>query len=169
MDFCFSENKKVGLMTNGLLVDDQIAQKIVDGCYEFCVSINAATKTTHEIVNVGSKWERVLDNIAKIKIRKHQSGSELEIRGHFTIVNSNIHEIPLFIKTFEFLGFEKIDFGFDGTVARLLHRFPNVKSQLTRSITKNIVGHPNSQLIDTKRLRILGLLSPSKLGASCDQ
>ena len=127
-------------------------------------SLNAASKEIHEIVNAGSKFEKVLRNVKRVVDAKREVGGEVLIGGQMTIVEQNIHEIPEFIVKREEFGFEVSKFSYDWRVPRLLARDPALKSRLTEEIGAAIEtamrGKAAGELkrIHTERLSMLGLV-----------
>lgn len=105
--------KRYILLTNGLLIDDDTAQDLARHAARVVVSINAATPEVHERVNAGSSWARVLDNVARLRTARDALGSALELVARVTIVPDNLRDVPLALRSFERLGFDSINFGFD--------------------------------------------------------
>ena len=63
MTLLAEKRKKYSLLTNGLLIDEEMAKRLAREANIVSISVNAATRVTHEKVNVGSSWDRVLGNI----------------------------------------------------------------------------------------------------------
>jgi sulfatase maturation enzyme AslB (radical SAM superfamily) len=152
------QGKKVSFLTNGMLINDAWAEKIALHSSFIHFSLNAATKETHEFVNKGSQWERVLKNIQRVRDFRDRYKTELRISGHMTIVTKNIREIPLFIQKFSEFGFDTIDFGYDLRVPFFLMRHPFLKQDLRQRIKTAIDRIENKSLIRGHRLSLLGLL-----------
>lgn len=157
-DYASFNGKKVSVMTNGLPISDGWAEKIACNSSFLYISINAATKETHELVNQGSRWEIVLMNVQKLREAREKNRTELKIRGHMTIVVENLKEIPLFIKTFKKLGFDEIDFGFDKKVPDYLRSYPFKKIRLRLEIRKAIRMSRYFQFMDLLALKNLSLM-----------
>jgi MoaA/NifB/PqqE/SkfB family radical SAM enzyme len=165
-DYCAEQGTKVGFITNGTAITEEMATKIALHCNTINFSLNAATKAVHEIVNVGSQFERVLRNIRRVIDAKRTLGGKVSISGHMTIVAQNLHEIPLFIQKRTEFGFEFLNFGFDYTVPDVLAKDPVMKQRLASDVRAAIdedsrtapIRKPNWQpRIDTARLRMLDL------------
>ncbi|MBF0595171.1 MAG: radical SAM protein, partial [Candidatus Omnitrophica bacterium] len=156
--YAASKNKYVSFLTNGLLIDDEWAAKIARSSRSICFSVNAATKTTHELVNRGSSWEKVLQNIHKVRKAKAIMASDLQIAGHMTIVPQNIQEIPLFIKSYHQLGFEYINFGYDLRMPAYLRHHPHLKEQTSLKIGRALVSLRNRSSVNDHALIKLGLI-----------
>lgn len=157
-EYVASQNKRPLFMTNGLLITDDWAEKIVLHSLFIYISLNAATPKTHEMVNKGSKWSVVMRNIQKLREARERHGTAFEIIGHMTIIAGNIHEIPLFIKNFREFGVDRIDFGYDSKVLGYLAGRPRLKVFLRRRIDKAFNMSGDSSSVDSKRLKMLGLV-----------
>lgn len=156
-DFLISKGIKVGLITNGMILDDGLAQKVALNCSQITFSVNAATKETHEKINRGSRWETVLDHINKIKSYRDKYKTDVILHGHMTIVVPNIREIPGFIKNYKRFGFDRIDFGFDRkTVPPFLDKYPQIKTRL-RSVIKKTLRTKKPSQVWGHTLKSLGL------------
>jgi len=157
MDYLETMNKKYILLTNGLLIDKKMASRLANNASIVSISINAATKETHEKVNVGSNFENVLSNISKlIKVRDRYQTS-LVINGRMTLVPQNLQEIPLFLTEYREMGFDRINFGFDrATVPRYLLNNSDFSKKLRLEI-KDVLSHSNLEKMDIMRLKQLNL------------
>jgi radical SAM protein with 4Fe4S-binding SPASM domain len=158
-DYVASENKQPLLMTNGLLITDEWAEKIARHSAYIYISLNAATASTHETVNRGSKWDVVLKNIQKLRTARERLGTDLKILGHMTIIIENIHEVPLFIRDFLKFGVDTIDFGFDSRVPAYINENPFLRVTLKKDIYRALKGVQDISVVDLKRIRMLGLLA----------
>ncbi|MDI3484795.1 MAG: hypothetical protein PWQ50_15 [Methanolobus sp.] len=159
MDYLASHEKKYTILTNGTLIDDAMADKLSREANVVSISINAATKETHEKVNRGSKWENVISGIEKLVEFRSQNKSSLTIYGRMTLTIHSLHEIPLFLETYKDIGFDRINFGFDkSTVPGYLRNNPEFKKMLSESVREKLKFADCSK-IDYLRLEQLGLLS----------
>ncbi|MCC7202156.1 MAG: radical SAM protein [Nitrospirae bacterium] len=150
-------NKKVNLITNGILINDDWADHLVRGSNWIQISVNASTKETHEIVNKNSNFTRVIDNIKKLIHLKNQYGLDVKIVYKFTIVSENIQEISEAIALADYLGCDQIAFGYDTSIPHILQDNKSIKE----AIKTNISLLKSSKLkvdIERKRLEQLGLL-----------
>ena len=109
-DYAASKGKKISFISNGTLINEEWAKKIARHSLFIYISINAATKETHELVNVNSKWETVLKNVRRLRKYRAAYRSGTVIKGHMTLVRENLKEVPLFMKNFKSLGFDRICF-----------------------------------------------------------
>ncbi|OGR45263.1 MAG: hypothetical protein A2X35_03190 [Elusimicrobia bacterium GWA2_61_42] len=109
-DYAAALGKKVSFISNGTLINDEWARKIARHSRFLYVSLNAATKKTHERVNVGSSWDKVMKSVRSIRKYRQALPDRVHLQGHMTVVPENIHEVPLFIRTFKKLGFDRVCF-----------------------------------------------------------
>ncbi|MBC2714986.1 MAG: radical SAM protein [Desulfobacteraceae bacterium] len=156
-DYATSCKKRASFLTNGTLINDEWAQKISRYSESICFSLNAATKVTHELVNCGSNWERVIRNINHIRETRSRFQTDVKIKGHMTIVKENLNEIHLFIKLFEAFGLDEIDFGFDWRVHGYLRIHNQAKRDLKLKI-KEALAQCDTRLVKTHRLKLLELI-----------
>jgi len=150
-------HKKVNLITNGVLINEEWADRLVRGSGWIQISVNAATKEIHETVNRNSNFSRVIDNIKKLTHLKNQCGSDVRIVYKFTIVAENIHEISDAIALADDLGCDQIAFGFDASIPGLLRENEQVRENIRSRIA--LVRKNGLKIdIESKRLEQLGLL-----------
>jgi radical SAM protein with 4Fe4S-binding SPASM domain len=158
-NYAAEQGKKLSFVTNGLTMNEQWARKIVRHSPAYHVSLNAATKATHEAVNLGSRWEQVIKNIQLLGRLREEEGSNISIKGHFTIIMKNCHEIPLFIDTFKDLGLDRIDFGYDPRFPFYLALKPSFKAKLKHDVTQAFNNSKWVHDINALRLRHLKLIN----------
>jgi MoaA/NifB/PqqE/SkfB family radical SAM enzyme len=159
-DHATSQGKKVSFLTNGIIINDEWAEKIARHSSFVYFSLNAATKETHELVNRGSKWERVLRNIQRVRAARDAHGTDLRIVGHMTIVPENVAEIPSFIRRYREFGFDAINFGFDEGVPAYLKSAldPARRRQLAQEIQAALAQSGDGATVNSLRLQLLGLV-----------
>jgi MoaA/NifB/PqqE/SkfB family radical SAM enzyme len=159
-DFVASQGKKTSMLTNGMLVTERWAEKIARHGSFIHFSLNAASKETHERVNRGSRWEVVLRNIQRVRAAREKHQTDVSIRGHMTIVPENVHEVPLFIRKHQELGFDWIDFGFDFSVPQYLRTQMDASERqaLKQEIAAALEEQEDTSRVELNRLRLLGLV-----------
>jgi len=150
-------NKKVNLITNGMLINDEWAEHLAKGSNWIEISVNAATKKTHELVNRGSNYELVLDNIKKLIYFKDKYNLKTEIIYKYTIVKENLHEIADAIKFADALSCDFINVGYDVSVPVFLNGNLILKEKIRNEIS-SIMNEDLKLKISRKRLNYLGLL-----------
>jgi MoaA/NifB/PqqE/SkfB family radical SAM enzyme len=156
-DYLVARNIRPILTTNGTVMNSLWAKKIALHAFAINFSLNAATKETHEKINVGSKWEKVLKNIEMVISYRDRLRTGLYVGGHMTIVPQNLFEIPLFIKNHKKIGFDSIDFSIDfATVPAFLKRYPHLKNRLKAAIKKTLASMKQIRMT-TDTLKAFGL------------
>jgi MoaA/NifB/PqqE/SkfB family radical SAM enzyme len=161
-DHCIEQGTKITLITNGLAISEDMAAKIALHAKSISFSLNAASKEIHEIVNEGSKFEKVLRNIKRVIDAKARLKGAAIVIGHMTIVAQNLHEIPQFIRKRKEFGFQFVNFGYDVRVKRVLARDPALKARLVAEIRAAIEEVPSGERakFQLARLEGLGLVEP---------
>lgn len=157
-DYAAEKGKKLSFLTNGTIMTKEWAKRLALHSPFFHVSLNAATKEMHEKINAGSSWERVLKNIALIRDVGKEEQSDIKIKGHFTIIMKNCHEIPDFIEIYKSIGIDKIDFGYDFRFPFYLFFRPLFKRKLIRRISAAINKAEDLPSIDYMRLSHIKLI-----------
>lgn len=158
LEYLASKNKKYILLTNGVLINQKMAKFIALSAKIVSISINAASKRTHEKVNKGSDFDTLLNNIQLLKHYKNKFNSQITINGRMTITNPAIEEIPLFLKNFEIYGFDTVNFGYvRETVPKFFKKYPKIRQKIQKEITNNLKQIDYSK-VDFLRLIQLGLI-----------
>lgn len=158
MNYLETMNKKYILLTNGLLINRSMSEKLAKNASVISISINGTTKDVHENVNRGSDFDKVMHNISKLVEAREKFNTNMSINGRMTLVTQNLHETPLFIKKFEEMGFDTINFGYDlSSVPSYLEENKFFFENLRDSI-QNVINESNCERIDMKRLRQLQLI-----------
>jgi sulfatase maturation enzyme AslB (radical SAM superfamily) len=159
LDYAIEQGKKVMILTNGTLITSEWAEKLALHGQMVHISLNAATKETHEQINRGSRWEQVLNGIALLRGARDRHQSNLRIRGHMSIVPENLDEIAQFIAQFKTFGFDEIQFSVDKRVPPLLDTQPLLKDRLASEIGEALEACDRRR-VNTKRLELLKLVAP---------
>lgn len=160
MAFLGAMGKRYTVLTNGLLIDERTACQLAREAQVVSISVNGATKRTHELVNKGSRLERVLENIQRLQ--RARSGLLPVISGRMTLTPENVHEIPLFLRSYREMGFDRVNFGYvKETVPLFLKAHPELLKRLRRETLLTLSHCPRGE-VDDLRLRQLGLLTNLK-------
>lgn len=161
MAFLGAIGKRYTVLTNGLLIDESMACQLAREARVVSISVNGATKRTHEAVNKGSRLELVLKNIQRLQ--KARSGLHPVISGRMTLTPENVREIPLFLRSYREMGFDRVNFGYvKETVPPFLKAHPELLKRLRRETPLTLSLCPRDE-VDDLRLRQLGLV-PSLTG-----
>jgi len=158
MAYLAKNQKKYSLLTNGTLIDENMAARLAKEAKLISISLNAATKETHEKINRGSSWEQVLGNIQSLRGYRERFNTDLSINGRMTLTVDALPEIPLFLRSYKKFGFDTINFGYDrDTVPLYLQQNPEFASTLSWDIA-TVMSTADLSTIDSLRLSQLGLL-----------
>lgn len=149
---------KVNLITNGLLITEEWAERMVRGGNWIQVSVNAASKATHEIVNAGSKFDRAIGSLRMLVRAKRHQAAKTQIIFKYTAVPENLHELADAVELAAELGCDKIAFGYDQSVPNYLAAHPELSERLRRRFAE-LCAAGLALAIERNRLRQLGLIA----------
>jgi len=152
------KNKKVNIITNGLLLNDVWMEHILSNSNWIEISFNAATKQTHETVNRGSNSRKVVNNIKRLAKLKEQYKSDIEIIFKYTVVPENITEIPDAIKFAETLGCNRIVYGYSKKALAMLDNDVYLRNRLKERLNYVISNNDIKIKIEKDRLYHTGLI-----------
>lgn len=109
LDEAYQNDVKLTVITNGLLLDDQIIDKLLRVAGGIVFSIDSPFQETYESIRIGGKFEKLKENLKKIyqarKIKKYK----LYLTLNMVIMKKNYNEIE------DMLYFAK-EYGFDAVV-----------------------------------------------------
>jgi MoaA/NifB/PqqE/SkfB family radical SAM enzyme len=98
MSYLAEEGLRVGLFTNGVLMDDHVIKALLATAYVH-LSLDAATPTTYAALKFRghrageTKFERALGNLRQLVRRRAETGSNLDISVSFILYPENHHEV----------------------------------------------------------------------------
>lgn len=157
MSYLEATSKPYTILTNGLLIDDAMAQRLARHAACVKVSLNGASAIGHEAVNRGSSFRRVVGNVVRLHEARSQLRTEMILMGHMTITTENIVEVPQFIRSLNWLGFDRVDFGYvKETVPLYLAANPGFRDDLCREVM-NAIAEVGPSRVDPLRLAMIGL------------
>ena len=141
-----ADTPAVNLITNGLELPSEALNCIRTRSESICISINAATASTHCDVNRGSNWNRVLNNIASLQAMRSATNTHFKIVGGYTIVPRNLQEIPNFITSYRTLGFDSISFNYDPSALHHLAGDPKLHDSLRYGVRTALADTPSNSV-----------------------
>jgi radical SAM protein with 4Fe4S-binding SPASM domain len=96
--------------TNGLLLNETLIEQMVKSRFHaMAISIDAATKETYERIRVGSRFEKIIDNIKAVNRAKERAKSDVpHLTFNFVLMKSNIEELPALVRMAKELQIEGI-------------------------------------------------------------
>ncbi len=98
------------ILTNGLLINEKWAKKLVKNNVTINYSIDGATKRIYEKIRNGGKFEDLIKSIKLINKYKKTYNSKTEKIIHFTVMRSNYREIEKILDFAYTYNFERVDF-----------------------------------------------------------
>ncbi|MCX5778938.1 MAG: tetratricopeptide repeat protein [Elusimicrobia bacterium] len=101
---------KQKVTTNGLLIDDRIARKLIENNVELEISIDGATKDIYESIRRGARFEDMLNSINIIKHARKSLSSKYGLNMAVVIMKSNYHQIIDFVEFAKKHEFDAIQF-----------------------------------------------------------
>jgi len=152
IELCRRYGVKLNLTTNGTfprLGAAEWAKRIVPVTSDVKISWNGATKTTHEAIMVGAKWENVLENARTfLAIRDAHAaagGNRCRVTFQLTFLKSNVHELADMVRL-------AIDLGVDRVKGHhLWAHFDAIRDQSMRRNTESI-GRWNAAVLEAREV-----------------
>lgn len=90
---------RVGIFTNGVLIDDEVAETLLGIAYVH-VSLDAATPETYAELKLNGRpagevrFRQALENLRELAVeRRRRAGCELELNASFVLYPANHHEV----------------------------------------------------------------------------
>lgn len=115
LELCERYGVKLNLTTNGTfprLGAEQWARRIVPVTSDVKISWNGATKATHEATMLGSRWEKVLDNVRTfVAVRDEHTasgGNRCRVTFQLTFLESNVDELADMVRLAIDLGVDRV-------------------------------------------------------------
>lgn len=100
------KNIKQTIVTNGLLISESWAEKLVSNNVELTFSIDGVTKEVYEHIRKGAAFADVIRSVKLVnQMRKNNLSSKITTRLHVVIMKSNYHQLEEFVdfaKEYEF-------------------------------------------------------------------
>jgi MoaA/NifB/PqqE/SkfB family radical SAM enzyme len=120
------ERPVVSISTNGTLIDEQWARRIVTTPFNtVTISFDAGTKETFEKMRRGASFDVVTENVRRLQRLKLEANSWYpNLDAFFVLMRSNFREIPVFLDLMEELGIFEVAFQTMLTDDRNLSREP---------------------------------------------
>ena len=98
IEFCHQHSISTLLSTNGTLLDERHATRLLDSPLEqITLSFDGAKKETFEFYRKGAKFEKVRDNFARFARMKKERGSKLQIVAQMVRMEGNAAEVGDFV------------------------------------------------------------------------
>jgi len=111
----------IEFVTNGILLTDKVIEQCIKSQVNLMVSMNGATKKTHESTRPGTKFENIVKKLKKISALKQAMLSNMTLGINFVILKNNFEEVPSMVDLAIECGVDVIKFFFfsDGGYAEM--------------------------------------------------
>lgn len=98
------------LITNGLLVDDQMADRLINSnLTELHISIDSATPETYQCIRGINAYERVIENARRlVRARQKKATSRPELVFNYTLSRKNLEELIPLMEQVPEIGFDTV-------------------------------------------------------------
>jgi radical SAM protein with 4Fe4S-binding SPASM domain len=98
IEFCHRNSISTLLSTNGTLLDERMAARVLDSpLSQITLSFDGAKKETYEFYRKGAKFEKVRNNFVRFARMKHERRSKLQIIVQMVTMERNAAEVSDFI------------------------------------------------------------------------
>ncbi|MHA1251123.1 MAG: radical SAM protein [Candidatus Helarchaeota archaeon] len=108
-------NLKFGILTNGILFDNEWQQIFIDHGWRVNFSVNSASKGVYEKIVKYGNYDRLWENINSLLKKKINSNSDVLVAASFVIIDKNYQEITNFIEKCFNKGINEVRFFYDPT------------------------------------------------------
>lgn len=100
---------EAGFLTNGLLLRGETAQEVVEAGIDWvCVSIDGATADVYNEIRVGSDFDRVCENLARLA--ELRVGKVPKLMINFVLMSMNSHQMGEIVRLGARLGVDQVNF-----------------------------------------------------------
>lgn len=99
IEFCRTHRVATLLSTNGTLLDEETAKKLLDGpLAHITLSFDGSTKESFEYYRKGAKFERVRDNFVRFCRMKHERRAPVQVVVQMVRMEKNWSEVDEFMR-----------------------------------------------------------------------
>ena len=100
---------ETGFLSNGLLLTENKLKTILEAGVDWiCISMDGATAEMYNKIRVGSDFDRVSENVARIA--KLREGNVPKIMINFVLMNINVHQVEEIVHLAVRLGVDQVNF-----------------------------------------------------------
>lgn len=98
IEYCERHNVSTLLSTNGTLLDEKAAERLLDTPLEhITLSFDGSTKESFEYYRKGARFEKVRDNFVRFAKMKHDRGAKVQIVVQMVRLEKNAGEVDDFV------------------------------------------------------------------------
>lgn len=133
---------KQEIITNGLLLNKEIINKIVENNVNLILSIDGTTKEVYEKIRINGKFSKLIENLEYLKEIKSQSSFKSKVKINVVIFKCNYFQIIDFIEFCKKYDIDEIEF------TPLVRDIRNKNLDVfTGDIDKAVIQEISSQLV----------------------
>jgi len=137
LEYCAKKRIFVEIYDNFLFLDEERIKLLMKTVGRVWISIDGCTKETYELIRVGSRWEKVVENLNLFfELKRKFRSDKPKIDFHFIINKLNLQEVPDFV---DFVASLDIHGKFMILFTKILHPFPEVMDIYLDRVPKEII------------------------------
>ena len=85
------------LNTNGLLINETWAERLVRGNFHIIFSIDGIRQDTYETIRRGGSYEKLLNSLRLIKNTREKASSKTQVSMTFVVMKTNYNDLPYLV------------------------------------------------------------------------
>lgn len=161
------EKVSIEIVTNGLLLSEEIIKLLMDGKNIITFSIDSIIKDTYEKIRVGGNFDRLIGNLNKLFELKKTKANGIILRLHMVVMKSNYNEIENIINFAGKYGFNEVylepvankyvgkeesifEFGYDKGIVSILENKKDIFYDLAKRNNIKLINHlPSTKYCDS--------------------
>jgi MoaA/NifB/PqqE/SkfB family radical SAM enzyme len=105
---CRNKHLKQSINTNGLLIDEHWAPRLVDNNVSIDLSIDGLRRRTYEKIRIGGKFKTLVKNLKMIKKLRGKAASTTTVSMNFVVMEENLSDVPDIIDFASDNGIDKV-------------------------------------------------------------
>jgi len=152
------EKVSVEIVTNGLLLNEEIINVLIKGNNIITFSIDSIKKNIYESIRINGKFEKLIENLDKLIKIKETNNSNIILRLHMVVMRRNYKEIEEIINFAAKYGFNEVylepvanryieqeesifEFGYDEKIVSLLENKKSFFCDLAKKNNIKLINH----------------------------
>jgi len=161
---------ETGFLSNGLLLNrDRLQRILAAGLDWLCISMDGADGETYNRIRVGSDFDRVCENVARIARLRSSQGPKTMI--NFVLMDLNAHQLKDVVRLADKLGVDQVNFKqcdvIRADAGKGFGLFSDRETRLTRKLQKQLTGA--QRLARKLGVKTTAFPFTPKVQAVCDQ
>lgn len=145
---------KLGIVTNGLRLDQAWTDVMLRQGYLLQVSLNGATKAVYDRTMRFGKYDQVMANIGNLLERRRNEGSPVEVHLSYVIVPENVCELADFVAMAARMEIDEIKFFTDQHLSAASDDVQGTLREIDRAY-EAIAAHPQVRVTGLESFELL--------------